>query len=157
MRCTRLCPLKPGVTEVVSEEMLTVGRNLDRNGQTPFLHKNLLYIKTRLFYFQLFLSDFWSIRRFQWEALQDDGKPYTSRELSPLASSCTLYPTTWWAMNVCELTLAVSPPPQEKNRWFRRMLWRVRERSRSSSPSQLWVVGPLSPLAHVWDAPGFVP
>ena len=33
MRCTRLCSLKPGVTEVVSEEMLTVGRNLDRNGQ----------------------------------------------------------------------------------------------------------------------------
>ena len=28
------CSLKPGVTEVVSEEMLTVGRNLDRNGQT---------------------------------------------------------------------------------------------------------------------------
>jgi hypothetical protein len=26
------CSLKPGVTEVVSEEMLTVGRNLDRNG-----------------------------------------------------------------------------------------------------------------------------
>jgi hypothetical protein len=23
-------------------------------------------------------------------------------------------------MNVCELTLAVSHPPQEKNRWFRR-------------------------------------
>ena len=35
MRCTRLCSLKPGVTEVVSEEMLTVGRNLDRNGQKP--------------------------------------------------------------------------------------------------------------------------
>jgi hypothetical protein len=34
MRCTRLCPLKPGVTEVVSKQMLTVGRNLDRNGQT---------------------------------------------------------------------------------------------------------------------------
>jgi hypothetical protein len=34
MRCTRLCPLNPGVTEVVSEEMLTVGRNLDRNGHT---------------------------------------------------------------------------------------------------------------------------
>ena len=34
MRCTWLCSLKPGVTEVVSEEMLTVGRNLDRNGQT---------------------------------------------------------------------------------------------------------------------------
>ena len=32
MRCTRLCPLNPGVTEVVSEEMLTIGRNLDRNG-----------------------------------------------------------------------------------------------------------------------------
>jgi hypothetical protein len=30
MRCTRLCSLKPGVTEVVSEEMLTVGRSLDR-------------------------------------------------------------------------------------------------------------------------------
>jgi hypothetical protein len=26
-----------------------------------------------------------------------------------------------------------------------RMLWRVRERSRPSSPSQLWVAGPLSP------------
>jgi hypothetical protein len=37
MRCTRLCPLKPGVTEVVSEQMLTVGRNLDRNGQKPSL------------------------------------------------------------------------------------------------------------------------
>jgi hypothetical protein len=34
MRCTRLCSLNPGVTEVVSEEMLTIGRNLDRNGQT---------------------------------------------------------------------------------------------------------------------------
>jgi hypothetical protein len=26
--------LNSGVTEVVSEEMLTIGRNLDRNGQT---------------------------------------------------------------------------------------------------------------------------
>jgi hypothetical protein len=34
MRCTRLCCLNPSVTEVVSEEMLTVGLNLDRNGQT---------------------------------------------------------------------------------------------------------------------------
>jgi hypothetical protein len=34
MRCTRLCSLNSGVTEVVSEEMLTIGRNLDRNGQT---------------------------------------------------------------------------------------------------------------------------
>jgi hypothetical protein len=32
MRCTRLCPLNLGVIEVVSEEMLTGGRNLDRNG-----------------------------------------------------------------------------------------------------------------------------
>jgi hypothetical protein len=37
MRCTWLCSLKPGVTEVVSEEMLTVGRNLDRNGQNRSL------------------------------------------------------------------------------------------------------------------------
>jgi hypothetical protein len=37
MRCTRLCSLKPGVTEVVSEEMLTVGQNLDRNGQNHYL------------------------------------------------------------------------------------------------------------------------
>jgi hypothetical protein len=34
MRCTRLCSLNLGVTKVVSEEILTVGRNLDRNGQT---------------------------------------------------------------------------------------------------------------------------
>jgi hypothetical protein len=33
------------------------------------------------------------------------------------------------------------------NTWWgaRRMLWCVRERSRPSSPSQLWVAGPLSP------------
>jgi hypothetical protein len=30
-------PLNPGVKEVVSEEMLTVGRNLDRPGQNPYL------------------------------------------------------------------------------------------------------------------------
>jgi hypothetical protein len=34
MRCIQLCPLNLGVTEVVSEEMLIVGQNLDRNGQT---------------------------------------------------------------------------------------------------------------------------
>jgi hypothetical protein len=34
---TRLYPLNPGVTEVVSEEMLAVGRNLDRTGQNPYL------------------------------------------------------------------------------------------------------------------------
>jgi hypothetical protein len=37
MRRTRLYPLNPGVTEVVSEEMLTVGQNLDRTGQNPYL------------------------------------------------------------------------------------------------------------------------
>jgi hypothetical protein len=37
MRRTRLYPLNPGVAEVVSEEMLTVGRNLDRPGQNPYL------------------------------------------------------------------------------------------------------------------------
>jgi hypothetical protein len=37
MRRTRLYPLNPDVTEVVSEEMLTVGRNLDRLGQNPYL------------------------------------------------------------------------------------------------------------------------
>jgi hypothetical protein len=37
MRRTRLYPLNLGVTEVVSEEMLTVGRNLDRPGQNPYL------------------------------------------------------------------------------------------------------------------------
>jgi hypothetical protein len=37
MRYTRLYPLIPGVTEVVSEKMLTVGRNLDRPGQNPYL------------------------------------------------------------------------------------------------------------------------
>jgi hypothetical protein len=44
MRYTRLCSLKPGVTEVVSEEMLTVGRNLDRNGQNPSLLTLLWFI-----------------------------------------------------------------------------------------------------------------
>jgi hypothetical protein len=37
MRHTRLYPLNPGVTGVVSQEMLTVGRNLDRPGQNPYL------------------------------------------------------------------------------------------------------------------------
>ena len=41
-------PLNPGVTEVVSEEMLTVGRNLDSNGQKPYL--------LTLFWFILYLS-----------------------------------------------------------------------------------------------------
>jgi hypothetical protein len=37
MRRTRLYPLNSGVTEVVSEEMLTVGRDLDRTRQNPYL------------------------------------------------------------------------------------------------------------------------
>jgi hypothetical protein len=52
-------------------------------------------------------------------------------------------------MNVCELTLAVSHPHRSRTgttRWGAwRMLWQVRERSRPSSPSQLWVAGSLSP------------
>jgi hypothetical protein len=47
-------------------------------------------------------------------------QPYTSHELPPLMSSCTLFSTTCWAMNMCELTLAVSHPPQEKYMWFKR-------------------------------------
>jgi hypothetical protein len=52
-------------------------------------------------------------------------------------------------MNVCELTLAVSHPPQVKNRYHRMRRMEdaamCRERSRSSSHSQLWVAGSLSP------------
>jgi hypothetical protein len=46
MRRTRLYPSNPGVTEVVSEEMLTVGRNLDRTGQKPlptYLYSDSFY------------------------------------------------------------------------------------------------------------------
>ena len=44
MRCTRLYPLNPGVKEVVSEEMLTVGQNLDRNGQNPYSDSFYTYL-----------------------------------------------------------------------------------------------------------------
>jgi hypothetical protein len=50
---------------------------------------------------------------------------------------------------VSSLLLSHTPPHRRRTgtggwgAW--RMLWRVRERSRSSSPSQLWVAGPLSP------------
>jgi hypothetical protein len=37
LRCTRLYLLNSGVTEVVSEEISPVGRNLDRNGQNHYL------------------------------------------------------------------------------------------------------------------------
>jgi hypothetical protein len=43
MRRTRLYPLNLGVTEVVSEQMLTVGQNLDRTGQNPYLLTFTLY------------------------------------------------------------------------------------------------------------------
>jgi hypothetical protein len=59
MRCTRLCPLKPGVTEVVSEEMLTVGRNLDRTGQPlpTYLTLILLYFSwSTLIYFSTMIN-----------------------------------------------------------------------------------------------------
>jgi hypothetical protein len=38
-------------------------------------------------------------------------QPYTSHELPPLVSSCTLFPTTCRAMIFCELTLAIYKPP----------------------------------------------
>jgi hypothetical protein len=41
-------------------------------------------------------------------------QPYTSHELPSLVSSSTLFPMTCWAMNVCELTLAVSPPHRRR-------------------------------------------
>jgi hypothetical protein len=37
MRRIWLYPLNPGVTEVVLEQMLTVGQNLDRPRQNPYL------------------------------------------------------------------------------------------------------------------------
>jgi hypothetical protein len=54
----------------------------------------------------------------------------------------TLFPKTCWAMNMCELTFAVSHPPQEKNRWFKRshttrsLIW-----SRWHLPVDLWRQG----------------
>jgi hypothetical protein len=65
-------------------------------------------------------------------------------------SSCTLFPPTCWAMNICELTLAVSHPHRSRTGTTRWGVWKmlrcVRERSWSSSPSQLWVAGSLSPF-----------
>jgi hypothetical protein len=62
MRCTRLCPLNPGVTEVVSEEMLTVGRDLDRNGQTltylPYSNSFYTYLTLILSHLLLSYSDY---------------------------------------------------------------------------------------------------
>jgi hypothetical protein len=107
----------------------------------------------------------------------------------------TGFPTTCWAMIMCELTLAVSHPPQEKNRWFRRShkvmsLILSRWRFPSWLLRQGWslvrfififhfvirlplcnkyhdvivtfisihsVIIYVIFLAHVWDAPNFVP
>jgi hypothetical protein len=77
------------------------------------------------------------------------GKPYTSHELPSLASSCTLFPqlVERWTY-VSSLLLSHTPHRSRISTagwgtW--RMLWRVRERSRTSSPSKLWVAGSLSP------------
>jgi hypothetical protein len=57
---------------------------------------------------------------------------------------CTLFPTTCWAMNVCEITLAILTSPRSRTcttgwgAW--RMMWLVREWSRPSSPNQLWLL-----------------
>jgi hypothetical protein len=79
----------------------------------------LLFIITKVWY--LLTLKFWPTYKSnaQLQPLLFD-KPYTSYELPPLVSSCTLFPKTCWAMNMCELTLAVSHPPQEKNRWSKR-------------------------------------
>jgi hypothetical protein len=59
-------------------------------------------------------------------------------------SSCILFPTTCRAMNVCELTLVVLLSPKSRTGTTRWGAWRmsrwVRERSRPSSPSQLWLL-----------------
>jgi hypothetical protein len=61
MRCTWLCSLKPGVTEVVSEQMLTVGRDLDRNGQPlsylPYSDSFYTYLILILSHLLLLYSD----------------------------------------------------------------------------------------------------
>jgi hypothetical protein len=73
-------PLGNGCDRSGIKAMWPLVARLVRNGKPSqsfkawyiFLHKNLLYIKTHLFYLQPFLSDSSSIRRFWWEALQDD-------------------------------------------------------------------------------------
>jgi hypothetical protein len=69
MRCTQLCPLNPGVTEVVSEEMLTIGQNLDRTGQPLFTY--LCYSDS----FWTFLNLFSSISALLWLPL-----PFPSKD-----------------------------------------------------------------------------
>jgi hypothetical protein len=49
-------PRNPGVTEVVSEEMLTVGRNLDRYGQPLPTYLILIHSILTLLWISLYLS-----------------------------------------------------------------------------------------------------
>jgi hypothetical protein len=66
-------------------------------------------------------------------------QPYTSHELPPLVSSCTLFPTTCWAMNMCELILAVSHPHRRRAGGRRGATqWRVRLDLVGVSQSTLW-------------------
>jgi hypothetical protein len=58
MRCTRLCPLKPGCYRSGIRGMLTVGRNLDRTGQ--LLPTYLTLILSILFLIQSHLLLFYS-------------------------------------------------------------------------------------------------
>jgi hypothetical protein len=61
MRRTRLYPLNRGVTEVVLEEMLTVGRNLDRTRHNPYLLTFTLILSILfliLSHLRLFYSDY---------------------------------------------------------------------------------------------------
>jgi hypothetical protein len=54
-----------------------------------------------------------SFNPYCWSALHFTWTPTFGEFMS------TGFPTTCWAMIMCELTLAVSHPPQEKNRWFK--------------------------------------
>jgi hypothetical protein len=61
MRRIWLYPLNLGVTEVVLEEMLNVGRNLDRTGQNPYLLTFTLILSILfliMFHLLLFYSDY---------------------------------------------------------------------------------------------------
>ena len=69
-------------------------------------------------------------------------QPYTSHELPPLVSSCTLFPTTCWAMNMCELTLAVSYPHRRRTGGSRGATnWGVRFDLGGVSQLTLWRQG----------------
>jgi hypothetical protein len=60
MRCTRLCPLNPKCYKSGIKGMLTVGRNLDRNRQNP-------YLLTLLWFFsKTYLNLFSSISALLW-------------------------------------------------------------------------------------------